>query len=58
MFQQKSAVIWQNPLTPTTLKIRFFAFFLNVTPMSFLRANIEFVFLTDFELSMVAKPIY
>ena len=29
----------------------------SLSPMSFLCANFEFVLLTDFELSMVAKPI-
>ena len=38
-------------------EISFFCIFFIFTPMSFLSANIEFVLLTDFELSMVAKPI-
>ena len=47
-----------KPINSEILKFRFFfAFFSIVTPMSFLCANLEFVLLTDFELSMVAKPM-
>ena len=51
-----SAVVWQNPLTPN-FEISFFCIFSIVTPMSFLCAYIEFILLTDFELSMVAKIV-
>ena len=52
----KSAVIWQNQLTPK-FGISVFCIFSIVAPMSCLCANFEFALLTDFELFIVAKPI-